>query len=157
MDLNQLVDKIGFESSGCNVVPADVSLEVHVVGGDLGWELEIAALRCCLLRVLASIFLLQSGNSLIKNSLKDGDGLDRAANDVLAESGVELAHFINVHMQSGTSSYDVLDSFSHLSETHQLSSSILHVSADFVCIGFLCVPSHGLRRTVDLIVHCVKI
>lgn len=58
LDLNQLVDKIGFESSGCNVVPADVSSEVHVVGGDLRWELEIAALRCCLLRVLTSIFLL---------------------------------------------------------------------------------------------------
>ena len=123
--MNVSVDEVCLETSWSDVVLAKVSLKVDIVCQCLLGEVNISA-HCGLLLILLATILLHSSHSLVELILEDLDGLDRRLGNILAESGVELPHLIDVHTESLTSADHVLHPASVLREAHEVVGCLLH-------------------------------
>ena len=96
LDLNVLIDEVGFETSWRHVVLAEVTLKIDVVCLDLLWEVEVRTLDGELLLVLLTVVVLHAPHGFVEEALKDLDRFDGTLCDVLAEPWVKVPDFVDV-------------------------------------------------------------
>jgi len=75
---------------------------------------------------------LHASHGIVELILKDLNSLNWALLDIIAESWVELAHFINVDVESVSSSDHVSNSLLCLMQIHEFVGSVLHVVLELV-------------------------
>ena len=73
LDLNVLVDEVRFQSSRCDIVLTEISLEIYIVGLCLCREMYIRALSGNFLLVLFTIIFLHASDGLIEMVFKHPD------------------------------------------------------------------------------------
>jgi hypothetical protein len=114
LDLHELVHKGGFQTSGCHIILAKVSLKIHVICLYFLWEMDVRALYCQLLLVLFTTILLQSSHCLVELVLEDFDCLKWFPGNVSTQSAVEFPHFVDVDVESLSSPNHASDSVVHM-------------------------------------------
>jgi hypothetical protein len=127
LDLHELVHKGGFQTSGCDIILAKVSLEIHVICLYFLWEMDVRALYCQLLLVLFTTVLLQSSHSLVELVLEDFDCLKWSPGNEGTQSAVEFPHFVDVDAESLSSPSHASDSSLGLWEIHEFICCFRHL------------------------------
>lgn len=131
LNLHKLIDELSLKASRCHVVFAEVAFERNVIGFDLLREHLscVSSLDACLQTAAFAVVFLHLLDLLIETVLEHLDGVYGVSLDVVRESGILIAHFVDVDLESLAFLADhALNPFLVFVSSHELVDCLCHLN-----------------------------